>query len=352
MKAVALISPGEVKQIDINEPVLDDEYGAILKPIIVTPCTSDVHTIFHGGSPKRKNLVLGHESVCQILQIGKKVRDFNVGEIVAVPAITPTWTSLDIQYGNICHADSPFSGHKLGRSIDGVFEEKLYFPMADLNLAKIPNNVSLEQALMAIDVASTGFTAVAEGGVTFGDNVVIFGIGAIGLMAIVAARLSGAARIIAVGGRKLSFDLAKEYGATDLVNYRESVNVVDDIKKLNIPIDKVIICGGNDNTMRQAYDIVRYGTGIISNVNYFVGIDDIPIPKFSGGKGMCGKTLKLSLSRGGRIWIEKILNLIALDRFDPSKLITTKLYGFDNIIPAIYKMKDEKEKNLKIAVYL
>lgn len=352
MKAVALVSPGKVEEINIAEPTLNDPYGAILKPLIVTPCTSDVHTIFHGGSPKRRNLVLGHESVCQIVEVGSKVKDFKIGEIVAVPAITPTWTSLDIQLGNIGHADAPFSGHKLGRSIDGVFEEKFYFPMADLNLAKIPSNVSLEQALMAIDVVSTGFTAVKNAEVSFGDNVVIFGIGAIGLMAVAGAKLSGAARIIAVGGRKLSFELAKEYGATDLINYRESDDVVADIKKLNIPIDKVIICGGNDNTMRQAFDIVKYGTGIISNVNYFTGTDDIPIPKFSGGKGMCGKTLKMSLSNGGRVWIERLLSLISLNRFDPSKLITTKLKGFDNIIPAIYKMKDEKENNLKIAVYL
>lgn len=352
MRAIALIEPGKIAEISIDEPILEDEYGVILEPLVVTPCTSDVHTVFHGGSPKRKNLILGHESVCKVIKTGSKVKDFKVGEVVAVPAITPSWTSLDIQFGNICHADTPFSGHKLGRSINGVFEEKFYLPLADLNLAKIPSNVSLEQALMTIDVVSTGFTAVKEAEISFGDNVLIFGIGAIGLMAISAAKLSGAARIIVVGGRKMSFELAHEYGATDLINYREVEDIVSEVKKINIRIDKVIICGGNDNTMRQAFDIVSYGTGIISNVNYFTGTNDIPIPKFSGGKGMCGKTLKMSLSNGGRAWIERLLSLISLNKFDPTKLITSKLYGFDKIIPAIYKMKDEKENNLKIAVYL
>lgn len=202
MKGLALINPGEVKYIELEYPKLEDDNGCILKPIVVAPCTSDVHTVFHGGSKKKDNLILGHESICRVVEVGKNVKDFKPGEIVAVPSITPNWNTLEIQNNNFWHSESPFSGHKLGRSINGVFEEYLYFPNADLNLAKIPDNVSIEQALMAVDVVTTGFTAIEEAGVCFGDNVVVFGIGAIGLMAIVGARLSGASRIIAVGSRK------------------------------------------------------------------------------------------------------------------------------------------------------
>lgn len=352
MKALALIGPGEIDYIDLQEPQLEDEYGCILKPVVVSPCTSDVNTIFYGGSKKKDNLVLGHESVCEIVKIGSKVNDFKVGEIVAVPAITPDWNTLEIQNGNYWHSEAPFSGHKLGRSINGVFEELLYFPNADLNLAKIPSNVTIEQALMAVDVVTTGFTAVEEAEIKFGDNVVIFGIGAIGLMAIQGAKLSGAAQIIAIGSRPKAVELAYKYGATEVLNYKE-VDIVRAILDKHIPggIDKVIICGGNDDTMRQAFDIVKYGTGIISNVTMFKGTDDIPIPKFSSGKGMGGKTLKMSLCKGGRIRVERILNMIATYRFDPSELITSKLYGLESIKEGIYKMK-EKDNDIKVAIYL
>lgn len=353
MKGLALIEPGKVEYINLEEPIIEDEYGCILKPIVVAPCTSDVHTIFHGGSPKKHNLILGHESVCEILEVGIKVKDFKPGEIVAVPAITPNWSSPNIEDGNFWHSEAPFSGHKLGRSINGVFEERLYFPNADMNLAKIPSNVSIEQALMSVDVVTTGFTAVEEANVQYGDNVVVFGIGAIGLMAIQGAKLKGAARIIAIGSRKKSIELAYEYGATDIINYKDG-DVVNHIKELQIEngIDKVIICGGNDDTMRQAFDIVKYGTGIISNVALFTGTGDIPIPKFSGGKGLCGKTLKMSLCKGGRKRIERILSMISNGRFDPSALITDALYGIDKIYDGILKMKNNDGSTIKVAVYM
>ena len=264
MKAVALVEPGRVELIEKASPVLEDEYGALLRPLIVAPCTSDVHTIFHGGSKKKDNLIMGHESVCQVIAIGKNVKDFKVGDVVAVPAITPSWDSLDIQDGNLMHAGAPFSGHKLGRTIDGVFAERVYLPFADLNLAHIPEGVSAEQALMTVDVVSTGFTAVEEAEVSFGDNVVVFGIGAIGLAAVIGAKLSGAARIIVVGTKKVSVELAMQYGATDVINYKIG-DVVEQIRRLGIRIDKAIICAGGIITSMQAQVAIESGAKLFSS---------------------------------------------------------------------------------------
>ena len=353
MKGLALVESGKVQYIERERPTLQDSRGCILKPLIVAPCTSDVHTIFDGGSKKRDNLILGHESVCQVVEIGENVKDFKVGDVVALPAITPLWDTLGIENGNYGHSFAPFSGHQLGRTINGVFEEYLYLPNADKNLAHIPSNVKLEQALMCVDVVTTGFTCAEEAEIKIGDNVVVFGIGAIGLMAIQAAKLMGAARIIAVGTRRKSIELAKEYGATDIVNYKEC-DVVSTIKALNLfnGVDRVLICGGNDNTLRQAYDIANYGTSVISNVMMFTGSGDMPIPKFSGGKGMCGKTFKMTLAKGGRFRIEKLLNLVSVGRFNPEKLITDKLYGMDKILDGIYLMKENNGETIKVAIYL
>ena len=97
MKAFVLKEPGVVGWHDAPEPQLKQPYGAILRPVAVTPCSSDVHTVFGGGSPKAPNLILGHECVAQVLEVGEEVRDFAPGEIVAVPAITPDWSSLEAQ---------------------------------------------------------------------------------------------------------------------------------------------------------------------------------------------------------------------------------------------------------------
>lgn len=90
MKAFVLKEPGVVGYEQVPEPVLTP-YGAILKPVAVAPCSSDVHTVFGGGSRKAPNLVLGHECVARVLEVGEYVTDFVPGELVAVPAITPDW---------------------------------------------------------------------------------------------------------------------------------------------------------------------------------------------------------------------------------------------------------------------
>ena len=148
-------------------------YGAILKPVAVAPCSSDVHTVFGGGSRKAPNLVLGHECVARVLEVGEYVTDFVPGELVAVPAITPDWRAKSIQEHNFKHASAPFSGHQLGRTQPGVFSERFLIPDADTTLAKIPEGVSLEQALMCVDVVTTGFTGAQNADIKFGDTVVV-----------------------------------------------------------------------------------------------------------------------------------------------------------------------------------
>ena len=88
MRAFVLKEPGVVGYVDVPEPRLTP-YGAILRPVAVAPCSSDVHTVFGGGSRKAPNLVLGHECVAEVLEVGELVEEFRPGEIVAVPAITP-----------------------------------------------------------------------------------------------------------------------------------------------------------------------------------------------------------------------------------------------------------------------
>ena len=75
MKSFVLAEPGVIKWHDSPEPKITP-YGAILKPILVSPCTSDVHTIFGGGSRKTPNLILGHESVGEILEVRRVCERF------------------------------------------------------------------------------------------------------------------------------------------------------------------------------------------------------------------------------------------------------------------------------------
>ena len=352
MKAFVLKEPGVVGWADVPDPVLTP-YGAILKPIAVAPCSSDVHTVFGGGSRKAPNLVLGHECVAKVLEVGELVQDFKPGEIVAVPAITPNWRDRGIQECNFKHASAPFSGHQLGRTQPGVFSERFLIPDADTTLAKIPEGVTLEQALMCVDVVTTGFTGAENANIKFGDTVVVMGIGPIGLMAVAGAKLSGASRILAVGSRPKCVDMAYRFGATEVLSYKNGDIVAQVMERTNgLGADSVIICGGNDEVFAQAIDMVRYGIGTVSNVNYFGGTGNLPFPKFSGGRGMAGKTIHNELACGGRVRIERMLSMVKYGRIEPECLVTHKLSGFDNVEKALYLMKEKPADLIKVMVTL
>ena len=350
MTAFVLKAPGVVGWHDAPEPKLTP-YGAILEPVAVTPCSTDVHTVFGGGSRKAPNLVLGHECVGRIVETGELVEDFSPGEIVAVPALTPDWRAKSIQEGNDRHASAPFSGHQLGRSQPGVFAERFLIKDADTTLAKIPEGVSLEEALMCVDVVTTGFTGAEYADIKIGDTVVVMGIGPIGLMAVEGARHLGAGRIIAVGSRPVCTELAREFGATDVISYKDR-DVVEQVLSMTngVGADSVIICGGGDQSFTQAVDMVRYGIGTISNVNYYGGTGNLGFPKFSGGRGMAGKTIHTELARGGRARIERLMAMVKYGRIHPGKLVTHHLKGLDNVEKALYMMKEKNDGLIKVMV--
>lgn len=353
MKAFIFEAPSQLICKEVDRPVLSGPFSAVLSPVVVAPCTSDVHTVFEGGVPKQKNHILGHECVAHVEEVGTAVKDFKVGDIVAVPAITPNWRALAVQEGNDRHAGSPFSGHQLGRTKPGVFAEFFSVDDADTTLAHIPNNVTLEQALMAVDVMTTGLTAVENANIKFGDTVCIFGIGAIGLMSIAGTRLRGAAHIIGVGTREICIKVAQQYGVDEVLSYKQGDIVKQILDKTNgIGVDSVIIAGGGDEVFTQAVDIVKYGIGTISNVNYYGGTGSLSFPKFSGGRGMAGKTINTNLAKGGRVRIERMLKLISSGRIDPAPLVTHRFYGLQQISDAMLLMKDKPADLIKAVVYI
>ncbi len=348
MKAFVLEEPGKALIKEVEEAVLTSEYGAKLSPVAMSVCTSDVNTVYGSGRPKPKDLILGHECVAKVVCTGRKVRDFQPGDIVAVPAMTPNWRHPQVQEGNVLHAGGNFSANTLGRSSSGVFAEYFVVEDADLNLALMPADIRMEDALMCTDMATTGFSAAETADIQTGDTVVVLGIGAVGLMAIQASALHGAARIIAVGSREICKPLAYRYGATEIYDYRKE----DIVKKVleetgGVGADVVLICGGNDESLGQAMEMVRYGIGRVVNVKLFAGAGDMRFSKFYAGRGMAGKTLHMELGKGGRVRMERLLQMVRYGRISPGDLVTHCLTGFDQIGLCLEMMREKGDKLIK-----
>lgn len=351
MKGYAMLGIGKTGWIEKDTP----QYGpldAIVKPLAVSPCTSDIHTVWEGALGERSDMILGHEAVGEVVEVGSCVKDIKVGDRVIVPAITPDWGSLEAQAGYSMHSGGMLAGWKFSNFKDGVFGEYFHVNEADANLAILPDSIDVGAAVMLSDMVPTGFHGVELADVQFGDKVCVIGIGPVGLMAVAGSALRGASDIYAVGSRPNCIQIAKEYGATDIVNYREG-DIVEQImeKTHGKGVDRVVIAGGDNDTFLQAIQMLKPG-GKIGNVNYLGEGDYIKIPRLEWGCGMGHKTISGGLMPGGRYRMEKLASLIESGRLDTSKLLTHKFQGFDKIEEALLLMKEKPRDLIKPVVIM
>ena len=244
MKGFAMLGIGKAGWIEKERPVCGP-LDAIVKPLALSPCTSDIHTVWEGALGDRHNMILGHEGCGVVAEVGSLVKDFKVGDRVMVAAITPDWSSLEAQAGYPMHSTGMLAGWKFSNFKDGVFGEYFHVNDADANLAFLPDSITPEEACMLSDMVPTGFHGVELADVQFGDTVLVNGIGPVGLMSVAGANLRGASRIICVGTRPACREAAKKYGATDFISYKEGP-IDQQVMELTkgAGVDKVVVAGG------------------------------------------------------------------------------------------------------------
>lgn len=349
MKAFAYLGSSRAGWIEKERPRATG-FDAVIRPLMVAPCTSDVHNV--AIDCLKPNRILGHEGLGEIVEVGELVRDFRVGEIVAIPPVTPDWRTVPSQLGAHQHCSGLITGQKLSNSEDGLMAEYALIRDIDANAARIPENVSWEAAVLAADMLNTGLYGAELADVQPGDTVVVLGIGPVGLMAVAGARLRGAGRIIAIGSRPHCVELAKCYGATDLVNYKEG----DVLRQVHLLTDKqgadcCICAGGGDEALGQAVAMVRWG-GTVGNVNYFTTYGDLPINNVRYGFGMGNKTIRGGECPGGRARMERLLKLIQYGRVDPTPLITHRFTGLNRVEDAFRLMERKPPELVKTIVTL
>lgn len=346
MKGFAMLGIGNTGWIEKERPKCGP-MDAICRPIALAPCTSDVHTVWSGALGDRHDLILGHEAVGEVVEVGELVKNFHSGDKVIVPAITPDWNSLEAQAGFSMHSGGMLAGWKFSNFKDGVFAEFFHVNDADGNLAHLPSDMDLGAACMLSDMVPTGFHGAELADIQFGDDVTVIGIGPVGLMAVRGAALRGAARIFAVGSRPNCVSVAQSFGATDIINYHKGDIAEQVMEKTNGKgVDRVIIAGGNVDTFDQAIRMLKPG-GRIGNVNYLGEGDYVKIPRAEWGCGMSHKIIAGGLMPGGRRRMEKLAAMVENGRVDPGKLITHRFKGLESVEEALMLMKDKPRDLIK-----
>jgi threonine dehydrogenase-like Zn-dependent dehydrogenase len=346
MKAFVYLGGGQAGWAEKDRPH-PTGFDAVIRPLVVAPCTSDVHNVaIDCLAPGR---TLGHEGMGEVVEVGPLVQDFRPGDLVVVPPVTPDWRTVPSQLGAHQHCSGLITGQKLSNSEDGLLAEYALIRDIDANAAHLPDGVSPEAAVLAADMLNTGLYGAELAQVQPGDTVVVMGIGPVGLMAVAGARLRGAGRIIAIGSRPKCRELALLYGATDLVNYKEG-SVEKQVYQLTNKqgADCCICAGGGSEALGQAVAMVRWG-GTVGNVNYFTTYGDLPLNNVRYGFGMGNKTIRGGECPGGRGRMEKLLALLQYRRVDPTPLITHRFQGLNQAETA-FRLMAEKPADLVKAI--
>jgi len=323
---------------------------AVIRVTLTTICGTDLH-IVRGEYPVKPGLVIGHEPVGVIEELGPGVTGYEVGDRVLVGAITPCGqcrACLSGQLSQCGHGANyeAIGGWRFGNTINGAQAEYLLVPNAQANLAKIPDELSDEQVVLLADIASTGFSGAESGGVRIGDSVVVFAQGPIGLCATAGAKLMGASLIIGVEADENRRAMSRRMGADVTLDYRE-VDVVAEVKKLTGGgADVSIEALGTQQTFESALRCLRPG-GTLSSLGVYSGKLQMPYEAFAAGLG--DHRIVTTLCPGGKERMRRLMEVVRAGRVDLTPLLTHTV-SLDQIERG-YKIFGERlDGVLKVAV--
>lgn len=257
MKAVVWHGVGDIRLDDVPEPRIQAPTDAIVRLTESAICGTDLHMIRGTMVGMKPGTILGHEGVGVIEQLGADVRNLAVGDRVVIPStIACGYCSYCREgYYSQCDYANPngpsagtafFGGPEMSGPFQGLQAEKARVPFAQVNLVRLPDDVTDEQAILLSDIFPTGYFGADLADIEPGKTVAVFGCGPVGQFAIASAKLMGAGRIFAVDNIASRLDLARWQGA-EVIHF-DTEDPVETIKRLTggIGVDRAIDAVGVD----------------------------------------------------------------------------------------------------------
>jgi alcohol dehydrogenase len=346
MKAIVFRGTNQIRLEEVPKP-RPHAGEAVIRITTTTICGTDVH-IVRGEYPVKSGLVLGHEPVGVIDELGEGLDDlYHVGQRVIVGAITPCGQCFYCLNGAHSQCGGPLGGWRFGNTINGAWAEFLLVPHARANLAPIPDELTDEQVLLIPDIFSTGLGGAEGGNIRVGDSVAVFAQGPIGLCATLGARLRGAGLIIGIDANPKRLAMAVRFGANVVMNVKE-VDPVAEIKRLTDGrgVDVAIEALGQQETFERALRALRPG-GTLSSLGVYSGKIAAPYDAFLAGIG--DHKIVTTLCPGGKERMRRLMEMVRSRRVDLTPLVTHR-FALEDIDEALDLFSHQREGVMKVAL--
>jgi threonine dehydrogenase-like Zn-dependent dehydrogenase len=332
MRAALFDKPGSITVGDRPYPSVRTPTEALVRVVLACVCGSDLW-YYRGLTDYQHGQPIGHEFVGVVEDVGDQVENLAEGDLVVAPFKYSDGTCAHCRAGitSSCVA----GGFWGGGGNDGGQGEAVRVPLADGTLVRVPGSDHSDETMASLlalsDVMCTGHHAVVCAGVKPGSVVAIIGDGAVGLSAVIAAQRLGAARIIALSRNPVRQDLARSFGATDILAERgdDATAAVMELTD-GIGVDSAVECVGTGAAMETAFAIARPGSVI-----GFVGVPhgvEAPIRRmFDRNVGLHGGSAPV------RAYLPELLDDVLAGRIQPGRVFdyTTDLENINEAYAAM-----------------
>lgn len=359
MRAVVFHKPRDVRVERVDDPRLEQPTDAIVRVTATALCGSDLH-IYNGLLPQTRPFVIGHEFMGVVEEVGAQVHDLRRGDRVVVPFTIACGECFFCHKGlpPHCERSNPShygpGGHVLGEKGGGLFgstdlhggyaggqAEAVRVPYADHGPRKVPDGLPDENALLLSDIIPTGWSALRWAELEGGETVAVFGAGPVGIMAMKAAWLQGAGRVVAVDVLPYRLALARAVAEAETVNASlldpvETIRELTEGRGADVCVDAVGMEAersllerlsaavhqerGTMKVLATCASAVRRG-GVVSVVGvYGTSFHDFPLGQlFDKGVRLVGGQALVQR------YMDELLELVVADRLRGDDVITHRL---------------------------
>ena len=329
MYATVMYGPGDVRYERVGDPEILKPTDAIIKLSATCICGSDLWP-YRGLSPQDGPAHMGHEYCGVVVEVGSEVRAIKPGQFVVGSFCLSDNTCPHCQFGFQ-------SSCRQREFMTGAQAPYARVPLADGTLVatvEMPDVDMIPHMLATSDVLGTGWYGAVAANVREGGTVVVVGDGAVGLMGVMAANQLGAGRIIAMSRHNSRQKLAREFGATDIVEERgdDGIAHIMDLTD-GIGAESVLECVGMETSMSQAIGVCRPG-GTIGYVGVPHGVS------FDGRELFYKQQRMLGGPAPVRRFLPDLMDRVLQGKIQPGKV-------FDLVLPIDqvaegYKAMDER----------